>query len=140
MENTETQPESRSHTKDNILIGIVLISAITTMAQWLIESMAAYAAYNIITLLSGVGFLVGMLLWTQADAQERKISLSPSFRLAAIVFGLLTLIYYLFKSRGLCGGFISLGWLALFVLGLFVLNVIISTAFALIYGRLDPFV
>jgi hypothetical protein len=86
-----------------------------------------------------VGYVVALILWIHADARERNIPLSAGFRLAVIFLGLFTLTYYLFRSRGFKGGFISIGWLLLYFIALLVLSIIVNIVLALISDRLGMF-
>jgi hypothetical protein len=130
-------PEYKAHNKRNILIGIGVLSVVTLIAKWL--AVSSEAAYGAVSILSTVGFVVGMILWVHADAWERNMRLSRGFKIALILLGIFTLIYYLFKSRGFVAGIIAVGWLFLYIAALFILNAIVNVVLALISDRLGIF-
>ncbi|MGE0247545.1 MAG: hypothetical protein AB7Q37_18125 [Pyrinomonadaceae bacterium] len=78
--------------------------------------------------IAGIGFNILTFAWCRIDSKERGYRLHRYFVFATIVFGLLALLYYLFRSRGFRGGLISIGWFLLYT----VLSTVVSGAFAII--------
>jgi len=131
MENiSESVPTTEMNEKRRVLVGIAVFSVVSTIASVLAEP--NQSVYSAISILTAVGFGVGILIWCKADSQERNIPLSSGFRIAVVIFGLFALIYYLFKSRGFKRGFVSTGYALLFGLILFMINVIVGTCMTLI--------
>jgi hypothetical protein len=137
MEFTQAPAEYKADNKRNIIIGIAVWTAVSVVADWI--AVESETAYRLSTILSGIGYVVGLILWVHADARKRNIPLSAGFRIAAIIFGFFALIYYLFRSRGFSGGFISIGWLLLYIVALLVLSIIVNIVLALISDRLGLF-
>jgi hypothetical protein len=67
------------------------------------------------------------LMWTKIDADEHQYELSSFFTPAVVVFGVLAVIYYLFRSRDLRGALISTGWMFLY-------GVVLSLALGITVG------
>ena len=64
--------------------------------------------------------------WCRVDADERGYELHRFFPFAMIIFGTLTLLYYIFRSRGFVGGLTSTGWLVLYTACCFVVSTLIG--------------
>ena len=63
---------------------------------------------------------LAVFIWCGLDSRERGYKLHRLFGFAVIFLGLVALVYYLFRSRGLRGGFVSFGWLLVYIIGCYV--------------------
>jgi hypothetical protein len=70
---------------------------------------------QVFDLVTGVGLNICALAWCRFDSRERGYQLSRHFPIAIVLLGAFALLYYLFRSRGLKGGFISVGWLLIYI-------------------------
>ncbi len=140
MENIlETSPpEYKAKSKRNLLIGVLILTVVSTFALWLaVFSEPVSGAVNIF---AGLGYTVAILICCHIDAREGDIPLGPGFRIFVILLGPIALTYYLFRSRGLKRGFVSLGLVLAFFLLIFILQTTVNLILALISDRLGLFV
>ncbi len=107
-----------------ILIGLMIYWIIITLADILIAPTGN--AQVVMFLLTAIGWGIGMLYWCTADARERGTELTYGQKIAVVALGLLAVIWYLFHSRGGHGGFKAIGWLLLYALVGFVVNMIVA--------------
>jgi hypothetical protein len=88
-----------------------------------------------VTLITTMAYGVAILWWCLVDARERNIPMGLGLRVVIVLFGIIALVYYLFKSRGMRQGFISTGYTFLLLIAMF----IVSTLVVIIFGALtDP--
>ncbi len=73
-----------------------------------------------------LGLNVFELMWCRMDSRERGYELHRHFTFAVVIFGVLALLYYLFRSREFRGGLISTGWLVLYVIAVVAVTSIVS--------------
>jgi hypothetical protein len=73
-----------------------------------------------------LGLNVFELMWCRMDSRERGYALHRHFTFAVVIFGVLALLYYLFRSREFRVGLISTGWLVLYVVALVVVSSVVS--------------
>lgn len=124
--------------KNTFLLGIVGIMALSSVVSWIAVPYPTADALS--TILLGVAIVTAGIIWIHLDASERGIPLSNGFRLFAIFFFALALLYYLFKSRGAKRGLWSVGKLIGFLVVIFVLILLLETGLALIQDRKGMFV
>ena len=132
---SNSQSVYKASNKRNILIGGVLLNIVGQIALQ-IALRGTVEAYQLISIILAVGNTVAMLLWCHADARERDIKLGAGFRIFIILLGPITLIYYLFRSRGLKNGFIAIGWMILYFILVYVVTIATNLIFIFIYNRL----
>ncbi|HTK38439.1 MAG TPA: hypothetical protein VL325_08100 [Pyrinomonadaceae bacterium] len=123
--------------KRNVLLGVLVMMVTSTLADWVFAGNGI--ASSLISIFTGVGGSVAVLLWCMIDSEERDIKLGPGFRILTVLFGVFCLIYYLFKSRGFTRGLVSTGYSILFFILLFILTIIENIALALMDDRLGMF-
>ena len=80
----------------------------------------------LIDLVLALGLNVFELMWCRMDGRERGYQLHRHFTFAVVIFGVLALLYYLFRSREFRGGLVSTGWLVLYVVALVVVSSLVS--------------
>jgi apolipoprotein N-acyltransferase len=96
-----------------LLIAIVLLILNTGFSNLTMET---GGSQQILTLLFAVGFNVLTVFWCAFDSRERGEQLGRYFTLSVVVFGVLALFYYFFKTRGLKSGLVLIGkFIALFL-------------------------
>ncbi len=82
------------------------------------------------SLLSDIALALGLnifeLMWCRMDSRERSYELHRHFTFAVVIFGVLALLYYLFRSREFRSGLISMAWLVLYVIALIVVSSVVS--------------
>ena len=64
--------------------------------------------------------------WCRIDSRERGYELHRLFAYAIVFLGVLALIYYVFRSRGLLGGLAAVGWLLVYVSCTYIVVLLIS--------------
>jgi hypothetical protein len=69
---------------------------------------------------------VVIYVWCRIDARERSYELHRHFPFAVIILGLLTLLYYLFRSRGFEGGIKATGLLIIYLVVLYVAMIVLT--------------
>lgn len=137
MEDFAENVPSNERGKLNILIGILVLTVVSTIASWLASNNEPL--YGAITIFSAVGYAVGVLLWCQIDSRERDIPLGPGFRILVLLIAILAVPYYLFQSRGFKKGMISLGFALVFFLLIILVGSITNLILALFDDRLGIF-
>ena len=116
------------------MLGLTVLS---TVGLWLASNNEPL--YGAVTMFSAVAYAVGALLWCQVDALERGIPLGAGFRIAVVLIALIAIPYYLFKSRGLKEGSISLGFAFVFYLLLILFASVTNLILSISDGSLDIF-
>lgn len=114
-----------------LIVGFILMTMTLISTNFIIEGSSIEQTINLIFV---VAFNFIMLLWCSYDSLERDGErLSSKFVLMIVIFGVFTLIYYLFRSRGFSAGLISIGKLILFFVVLTIGSAIIATTFNVIF-------
>jgi hypothetical protein len=82
---------------------------------------------QILNLLLAIGFNILIVFWCYYDSRERDEKLGRYFTLLVIIFGIFTLFYYFFKTRGFRGGLIFIGRTIALFLGTITMSEIVFT-------------
>ena len=82
---------------------------------------------QILTFLLAIGFNVLIVFWCHFDSRERNEELNRYFTFLVVIFGIFTLFYYFFKTRGLLGGLILIGKTIAIFLGTITMSAIVFT-------------
>ena len=88
-----------------------------------------------------LGLNIFELMWCRMDSRERGYELHRHFTFAVVIFGVLALLYYLFRSRDFREGLISIGWLVLYVIALLVVSSVVSGLVVMVFvvtGAVSP--
>ncbi len=107
-----------------------LIAAVVA-GQFLYFALAAIATRNayissVLAIVFTFGYGLAILGWCRLDSRERGYPLSPRFAYAVVIFGTLSLIFYLFRSRGFAGGIRAAALFFASVIGLFIIDSIVA--------------
>lgn len=102
-----------------LIIGLILMVINISLSIFITEGSSIEQILNIFFV---IGFNFLMLLWCSYDSTERGEKISSKFVLMMVLFGIFTLIYYLFRTRGFSSGLISVGKLLL----LFIVSIVVS--------------
>ena len=99
-------------------------TASTTLGLYFDERGGVFKTINLISIL-----VLNILefMWCRIDSRERSYKLHRFFSYSVIIFGILAVIYYLFRSRGFRGGLVSVAWILLYAV-LLVLTIIVVSA------------
>ena len=81
---------------------------------------------SLVNVLLTLGLNIFAFVWCRIDGRERTYEFHQLFPVAVIILGLVAVLYYLFRSRGLQGGLISTGWLLLYMAVCFVMITIVG--------------
>lgn len=119
--------------KSIILIIAALFSVLMTSLMVIFD--IGTPQHNLFRIIDVLGLGILIFAWTYYDSIERNQLISPRLRILLVIFGTIALIYYLFKSRGLKNGLISIGKLALFWIGLIILNLIFEGLTLMAIGK-----
>lgn len=77
-------------------------------------------------LLGTIALNIVVFIWIRHDSRERGYKLHSLFPYVVVIFGLLALIYYLFRSRGFPDGLFSTGWMLLYGAALIIAATIVT--------------
>ena len=104
---------------------MLIVLAITFFLGGVLESLAEVAVMpgRIINVIFTILYSVLLFGWCYYDALERNQPLSRGFRVVLIMFGVIGLFVYLFKSRGLIQGLRASGLALLGIVGILLLTV-----------------
>ena len=117
--------ETRLTEKRKILLIYIPLAAFLSMMSGIV--FGQNQAVGLVNLLFGVVINVLALLWVKIDADERHYELSRFFTFAVVLFSILAIIYYLFRSRGVTRGLISTGLLISYVVGVIFALVVVGS-------------
>ena len=81
---------------------------------------------NVLAIVFTFGYGLAILAWCRLDSRERGYALSPRFPYAVVIFGTLSLIFYLFRSRGFDGGMRAVAVFFASLIGLFIIDGIVA--------------
>jgi hypothetical protein len=101
-----------------VLIYIPLVATATIIVGMFLGARSRYVL--LLDIASGIGMNILALAWCKIDAKNRNYQLSKHFPLFVVLLGIFTLIYYLLRSRGIGRGLISIGWLVVYIVTVFV--------------------
>jgi hypothetical protein len=111
-----------------LLIGIVLLIINTGLNTGLPNlTPESSGVQQILTFLLAIGFNVLIVFWCHFDSRERNEELNRYFTFLVVIFGIFTLFYYFFKTRGLLGGLILIGKTIAIFLGTITMSAIVFT-------------
>ena len=109
MENPEDNSQRLySDNTWNVMLAVFAITIFTVIASAI--TAGNEQLYSAVTLIATVAYGVSILVWCSVDARDRGFPLGFGFRLFIVLFGVLALIFYLFKTRGLREGFVAVGY------------------------------
>jgi hypothetical protein len=116
----------------NVMLAVLAITIFSVIALGI--AVNNEPLYNGIKLVATIAYGVAMLVWCTVDSRERGIELGYGFRIFIVLLGVLALIFYLFKTRGLKGGFVSIGYAFLFFLATIFISSIVAMVFNVLTG------
>ena len=122
--------ETRLTEKRKILLIYIPLAAFLSMMSGIIFGQDQ--TVGLVQLLFGVVINVLALLWVKNDADERHYALSRYFVFAVVLFSVLAIVCYLFRSRGLSAGLISTGWLISYIVGLLFALIVVGSLLTLL--------
>lgn len=108
-----------------VLVGLNLFWFVSSLVNVVLQPSGV--AGSLIFLGSALCWGVGIFLWCRIDGKERGDPLTASENVAIVMFGLLALIWYLFKTRGAKGGFKALVWTLVYAIGSYIALVAMLT-------------
>ena len=113
---------------------VLLIGAVLLILNTALSNVAPEPTFNqqIITLLFAVAFNVLTVFWCFYDSRERNEEISRYFTLAVVIFGVLALLYYFFKTRGFKLGLVLTARFIVIFLGVIIITSICFDIFNLI--------
>lgn len=102
-----------------LLIGAVLLILNTALSNVAPEPTSDQ---QIITLLFAIAFNVLVVFWCIYDSRERNEEIGRYFTLSVVIFGVLALFYYFFKTRGFKLGLILTARFIVIFLGVIIIT------------------
>lgn len=81
---------------------------------------------SVVSTLLVFGYGLAIYSWCRFDSRERGFQLSDWFPYMVVLFGTLTFVYYLFRSRGFVHGMKALALFVLLVIGILFIEVILG--------------
>jgi hypothetical protein len=132
MPEMENLQSNKLKPKTHVLFVGIVLAILNVSVSSSTSSTSSLAADSRVTqqvlmLLFAVAFNVLTVFWCAFDSRERGETSGRYFTLAVVIFGVFTLFYYFFKTRGFKGGLISTGkFIALFLGTTFVSAIIFA--------------
>lgn len=114
------------------------IGVVTSLASWVFAGNELATSLTII--LSVVATLIFLLSWCSADAKERNFEFTLGQKILIILFALIGLPYYFFKSREPGNAVKSTALASLFWILTYFVSVITLLCLSLVEDRLGIFV
>ncbi len=105
-----------------LLVGIVLSIINSGLVNFVPD---AGSVDQIIILLFAIAFNILTVFWCVYDSRERGEEVGRYFTLSVVIFGVFTLFYYFFKTRGFQSGLIAIGKFIVLFLGVNITSVFI---------------
>ena len=100
------------------ILPLVLLPALSLLAGWLDYGLARGHG-DVTSAGYAIAAIALVFAWFLADARRRRFHPSRSLKCGVVVLGVVSVPYYLFKSRGGRGGARALAWaLLLFVVAM----------------------
>lgn len=112
----------------NVMLAVLAITIFSVVALGIASNNEPL--YNGIRLVATVAYGVAILIWCTVDSRGRGIELGYGFRIVIVFFGVFALVFYLFKTRGLKQGFVSVGYALLF----FIVTILVSSLVAVVFN------
>lgn len=134
----EEQKLSHASDKRAALVAIVGISVVTSLASWVF--VGNELATSLTLILSIVATLFFLLSWCSADAKERNFDFTLGQKIFIILFALIGLPYYFFKSRDSGKALTSTALALLFWILTYFVSVFTLLCLSLVEDRLGVFV
>ena len=134
----EEQPGYLREDKRKAIIAFGAIMFVDTFLTWVLGR-ELQAFYPIQTLAYAIGAGLALFYWCRADSRMRGFTLPKHFPLAIVVLGFLTLMWYLFKTRGFKGMLVTGGKGFLLLLAMAVTSGVLATLLDLISDRTGSF-
>ena len=134
----EEQKLSYQSDKRAALVAIVGISVVASLASWVFAGNEVATSLTII--LTVVATLFFIISWCSADAKQRNFDLTLGQKIFIILFALIGLPYYLFKSRDAGKALTSTALAILFWIMTYFVSVITLLCLSLVEDRLGIFV
>lgn len=117
--------------KQNVLAALLVFTILSSGFSFRFEDNPQIS--EIVSLFTAVGYGLLILMWCKIDSYQRGENLGAGFRFLVIIFGVLALVYYLFKSRGLKQDFISVAYALLFFLAMIFVGATLSTILFILF-------
>ena len=116
----------------NVMLAVLAITVFSVIALGIAANNEPL--YNGIKLVATVAYGVAMLVWCTVDSRDRGTELGFGFRILIVLLGVFALVYYLFKTRGLKGGFVSIAYTHIFFVATIIISSLIAMAFNVFTG------
>jgi len=135
MENGSTTQSNVLTQKTHVLLVGIVLTIINTGLNTGLPNLTPETTntQQILTLLLAIGFNILIVFWCYYDSRERGEKPGRYFTLLVIIFGIFTLFYYFFKTRGFRRGLISIGRTIALFLGTITMSAIVFTIFNSIF-------
>jgi len=130
----ESAPSAESSNKRVALLSIAGVLLVFYFFQWYLGN--PETRFQLLDLVFAVFFTIAVYFWCQIDAHEQGAKLSPFFGIAVLFFGPFAVMYYFFRTRGFQRGLVSIGWMLLFGLAVFIASFIELIFLSLISDRM----
>ena len=137
METEDQIVPRRWWTEKRTVLAEVLMFSIAVTIITLVFDRNVYVE-TVVTVVYALGLGVGILAWCRIDALERENMLSRHFSYAVIVFGNLSLIYYLFRTRGFLKGLAGVGYFVLFLIVMFAVDLVVMIPVLIVMTAFAP--
>ena len=134
----EEQTLNYASDKRAALVAIVGITVVTSLASWVYAGKELATSLTII--LSVLATLFFLLSWCSADAKERNFDFTLGQKIFIILFALIGLPYYFFKSREAGKALASTARAVLFWILTYFVSIITLLCLSLVEDRLGVFV
>ena len=134
----EEQTLNYASEKRAALVAIAGISVVTSLASWVFAG--NQLATSLIIILSVLATLFFILSWCSADSKERNFDFTLGQKIFIILFALIGLPYYFFKSRETGKALTSIALAILFWMLTYFMSVITLLCLSLVEDRLGVFV
>lgn len=134
----EEQTLNYASDKRAALVAIAGISVVSSLASWVFAG--NQLATSLIIIFSVLATLVFILSWCSADAKERNFAFTLGQKIFIVLFALIGLPYYFFKSRETGKALTSTAMALLFWILTYFLSVVTLLCLSLAEDRLGIFV
>ena len=106
---------------------VLLVATVLLILNTALSGLTPESSFNqqIFTLLLAIGFNVLTVFWCVYDSREIGEKLGRYFTLWVIIFGVIALFYYFFKTRGFKLGLVLTGKFIALFLGVIIVSAII---------------
>ena len=132
MKSVETHPSNdyRKHKRIVVFVSVILPAI---LGPPLLLADGHSKTESLISFCLWIATSTLIVIWCYFDSLERHQRLPKFFRVATVVFGVITLFYYLIKTRGMKRGVVAMLKASGLVIGAFLLMIVTVAIFSAIF-------